>query len=75
MPARRERDERRHREIGRAHEDQAERHGYVLIVMAGHSRPKDGVASLAYVPAIHDLRSRKDVDARDKPGMTADSPI
>jgi hypothetical protein len=21
--------------------------------MAGHSRPKDGVASLAYVPAIH----------------------
>jgi hypothetical protein len=24
-------------------------------VMAGHSRPKDGVASLAYVPAIHVL--------------------
>ena len=23
--------------------------------MAGHSRPKDGVASLAYVPAIHAL--------------------
>jgi len=23
--------------------------------MAGHSRPKDGVASLAYVPAIHVL--------------------
>ena len=22
------------------------------VVMAGHSRPKDGVASLAYVPAI-----------------------
>jgi hypothetical protein len=21
--------------------------------MAGHSRPKDGVAALAYVPAIH----------------------
>jgi len=21
--------------------------------MAGHSRPQDGVASLAYVPAIH----------------------
>jgi hypothetical protein len=21
--------------------------------MAGHSRPKDGVASLAYVPGIH----------------------
>jgi hypothetical protein len=26
-------------------------------VMAGHSRPKDGVASLAYVPAIHDFLS------------------
>jgi len=23
--------------------------------MAGHSRSKSGVASLAYVPAIHDL--------------------
>jgi hypothetical protein len=35
--------------------------------MAGHSRSKDGVASLAYVPAIHVLRRGKDVDARDKP--------
>ena len=37
-------------------------------VMAGHSRPKDGVASLAYVPAIHVLldRAKKDVDARHK---------
>jgi hypothetical protein len=26
--------------------------------MAGHSRPKDGVASLAYVPAIHALPER-----------------
>jgi hypothetical protein len=26
--------------------------------MAGHSRPKDGVASLAYVPAIHDFALR-----------------
>jgi hypothetical protein len=25
--------------------------------MAGHSRPQDGVASLAYVPAIHDFLS------------------
>jgi len=25
--------------------------------MAGHSRPKDGVLSHAYVPAIHVLRS------------------
>jgi hypothetical protein len=26
-----------------------------MIVMAGHSRSKNGVASLAYVPAIHVL--------------------
>jgi hypothetical protein len=37
--------------------------------MAGHSRLKDGVATLAYVPAIHDLsHGTKNVDARDKPG-------
>ena len=37
--------------------------------MAGHSRPKDGVASLAYVPAIHVfLCCTKDVDARHKAG-------
>ena len=53
-----------------------------LNVMAGHSRPKDGVASLAYVPAIHPLhvmpglvpgihaclRAKQGVDGRDKPG-------
>jgi hypothetical protein len=34
-------------------------------VMAGHSRSKNGVASLAYVPAIHVLPARKkDVDGR-----------
>ncbi|WP_271673129.1 hypothetical protein [Bradyrhizobium sp. CCBAU 51627] len=39
------------------------------VAMAGHSRAKDGVASLAYVPAIHELSSdTKDVEARDKPG-------
>jgi len=27
----------------------------LFAVMAGHSRSKNGVASLAYVPAIHDL--------------------
>jgi hypothetical protein len=33
--------------------------------MAGHSRPKDGVALLAYVPAIHVFAAKKkDVDAR-----------
>jgi hypothetical protein len=40
------------------------------LVMVGHSRSQNGVASLAYVPAIHDfepLRS-KDVDARHKAG-------
>jgi hypothetical protein len=39
--------------------------------MAGHSRPKDGVASLAYVPAIHAfllLRAKQGVDARHKAG-------
>jgi len=36
--------------------------------MAGHSRPKDGVASLAYVPAIHVFLLGQDVDARHKAG-------
>src|SRR3990172_5065172 len=38
--------------------------------MAGHSRPKDGVASLAYVPAIHvfSYRTVEDVDAQHKAG-------
>src|SRR5438552_19163239 len=40
-------------------------------VMAGHSRPKDGVASARLCPAIHVLLlcvDHNDVDARDKPG-------
>jgi hypothetical protein len=38
------------------------------LVMAGHSRSKNGVASLAYVPAIHVVQhGKKGVDARDKP--------
>jgi hypothetical protein len=37
--------------------------------MAGHSRSKNGVALLAYVPAIHGCTAfKKDVDARDKRG-------
>ena len=39
--------------------------------MAGHSRPKDGVLSHAYVPAIHVLLAVsyfKDVDARHRAG-------
>jgi len=38
--------------------------------MPGHSRLKNGVASLAHVPGIHVLRprSKKDVDGRVKPG-------
>jgi hypothetical protein len=38
--------------------------------MAGHSRSKNGVASLAYVPAIHAFlpERREDVDARDERG-------
>jgi hypothetical protein len=39
--------------------------------MAGHSRSKNGVASLADVPAIHVFDTgKKDVDARHSPGMT-----
>ena len=44
------------------------------IVMAGHSRSKNGVASLAYVPAIHVFifaRSRKDVNDRPARMSTA----
>ena len=39
--------------------------------MAGHSRPKDGVASLVYVPAISipgALHCHENRDGRDKPG-------
>ena len=37
--------------------------------MPGHSRPKDGVASLAYVPGIDVFSAQQeDVDGRDKPG-------
>jgi len=43
--------------------------GTPTIVMAGHSRPKDGVASARLCPAIHVFGSGKqDVDARDKRG-------
>jgi hypothetical protein len=58
-------EQRRHREIGRAHEDQAERHeaenpGTISVysVMPG------------LVPAIHVFGAarKKDVDAQDKPG-------
>src|SRR5438477_9570200 len=39
------------------------------FVMAGRSRPKDGVASARLCPAIHVFGSKKeDVDARDKRG-------
>jgi len=36
--------------------------------MPGLCRPKDGVASLAYVSGIHALDAKQDVDGRDKPG-------
>ena len=48
-----------------------------IHVMAGHGRSKNGVASLAYDPAIHVLlATKKEVDARNagtKPGMTAEN--
>ena len=41
-------------------------------VMAGHRRSKYGVASFAYVPAIHVFAGRQqDVDARAKPAHDA----
>jgi hypothetical protein len=44
-----------------------------VIVMAGHSRSKNGVASLAYDPAIHVFCfSFEDVDARHKAGHDVD---
>jgi hypothetical protein len=45
------------------------------LVVAGHSRSKNGVASLAYVPAIHALLDdtlQDDVDARDMRGHDAE---
>jgi hypothetical protein len=38
--------------------------------MPGHSRSKNGVASLAYVPSIHvcECSSKQDVDGGDEPG-------
>jgi hypothetical protein len=37
--------------------------------MAGHSGPKDGVASLAYArPSTSQAAAKEVVDARDKPG-------
>ncbi len=41
------------------------------IVMAGHRRPKDGVASLRLGPAIH-VFATEDVDARRKAGHDVD---
>jgi hypothetical protein len=46
-----------------------------VSVMAGHSRSKNGVASLAYVPAISTKEARLrhgNRDRRDKPGDDAD---
>jgi hypothetical protein len=38
------------------------------VVMPGHSRPKGRRALHAYVPGIHVLAAKEDVDGRDKPG-------
>jgi hypothetical protein len=44
--------------------------------MAGHSRPKDGVASARLSPAIHVFASSKkqDADARHKAGHDGERP-
>ena len=36
--------------------------------MLAHSRPKDGVAALAYVAGIHALAAKEGVDGRNKSG-------
>jgi hypothetical protein len=36
--------------------------------MPAHSRPKDGVATLAYVAGIHALAAKQGVDGRNKSG-------
>jgi hypothetical protein len=40
------------------------------LVIAGHSRSKNGAASLAYAPAIHGLgcKLKRSMDTRVKPG-------
>ena len=43
--------------------------------MAGLSRLKNGIASLAYDPAIHALLYRQDVDARHKAGHDVERPV
>jgi hypothetical protein len=43
--------------------------------MPAHSRPKDGVASLAYVAGIHALVTKQGVDGRDKPGHDDDDSV
>jgi len=46
----------------------------VQLVMAGSSRPKDGVASARLSPAIHALfATKKAVDARRKAGHDEDN--
>jgi hypothetical protein len=45
---------------------------FLSAVMAGHSRSKNGVASLAYDPAIHALLYRQAVDVRHKAGHDVD---
>jgi hypothetical protein len=42
-----------------------------FVVVTGHSRSKNGVASLAYDPAIHDGSAVSLVDARLKAGHDA----
>jgi hypothetical protein len=41
--------------------------------MPGHSRPKDGVASLAYGAGHPRLGAKQGVDGRDKPGHNGDN--
>ncbi|MBN8967204.1 MAG: hypothetical protein J0G95_01890 [Rhizobiales bacterium] len=45
------------------------------VVMPGHRRSKNGVASLAYVPGIHALKANHQKKERGWPGERAFTPV
>jgi hypothetical protein len=45
-----------------------------FLVTTGHSRSKNGVASLAYDPVVH-CEPQRSMDGRDKPGHDDDGVV
>jgi hypothetical protein len=67
-------DQRRHREVRRAHEDQTERHARSInFVMAGHSPSKTGVKRPYARPSTLSCFAAKAWMPGIKPGMTVES--